>query len=48
MGAPWMTTEFVENGSDAIKQNRQICNSGQETKHNYGNNFQKKEQSFLK
>jgi hypothetical protein len=42
MGAPWMTTEFVENGSDAIKQNRQICNSGQETKHNYGNNFSEK------
>ena len=32
MGAPWMLTEFVENGSDAIKQNRQLPKDD-------GNNF---------
>lgn len=32
MGASWMLTEFVENGSDAIKQNRKSPSE-------YGNNF---------
>jgi len=40
MGAPWMLTEFVENGSDAIKQNRM-------SKNNDGNDFSGKGEIIL-